>query len=97
MQADICLLNSIKYDFIGRFENLSTDAHKIMNRLKAPPTNAFSLGEKVHPTNSSAKIVNLYDKETYLRVKSMYKMDLDVELNDIHYTPPEALANAFGG
>ena len=68
-----------------------------MSFLKAPPTDAFSLGERVHPTNSSAKLVDLYDKETYMRVKDMYKMDLDIELNAIHYEPLKALANAYEG
>ncbi|CAI5980672.1 unnamed protein product [Closterium sp. NIES-64] len=58
----------------------------------------FAAGKGVHFTNSSNRVFDMIqDKETYLRVKRVYAMDMHSTLNDLHYNPPADLAKKFEG
>ena len=95
-QVDMCRLNDIKYDFVGRFEELEADAKVVMDRFGAPPLNAFSLGKALRQTNSSDKILRHYDtKELHGKVKNMYGMDLAFPLNKIVYDAPDAIRELY--
>ena len=95
-QADMCRLNDIKYDFVGRFEELEADAKVVMDRFGAPPLTAFSLGKSSRQTNSSDKILKHYDtKELYGKVKNTYGMDFAFPLNEIVYDAPHTIRELY--
>ena len=92
----MCRLNDIKYDFVGRFEELEADAKVVMDRFGAPPLNAFSLGKSLRQTNSSDKILRHYDtKELYGKVKNMYGMDLAFPLKEVVYDAPDTIRELY--
>ncbi|CAI7823905.1 unnamed protein product [Closterium sp. NIES-53] len=61
-QINLCKLNSIRYDFIGRFENLEEDVAKVMQQFGKEGKDAFNIGHGAHPTNASDKLLELYDQ-----------------------------------
>ncbi|CAI5963106.1 unnamed protein product [Closterium sp. NIES-65] len=61
-QINLCKLNSIRYDFIGRFENLEEDVAKVMRQFGKEGKDAFNIGHGAHPTNASDKLLELYDQ-----------------------------------
>ncbi|GJP65191.1 hypothetical protein CLOP_g22097, partial [Closterium sp. NIES-67] len=95
LQRDVCALGLIKYDFVGRFENLEEDAKHVVNRFGGKHFDIFSLGLNAHQTKSDKKLVETYDKETYEMVKKIYALDLEVPFNNISYTAPKPLYDRF--
>ena len=97
MQMDMCLLNHIKYDFVGRFENLDEDVKTIMGRIGAPPMTAFAVGGKANPTGANKKLLTyINSKHMYDSVKRMYGMDMAAPLNGIVHEPPDVLKAMYG-
>ncbi|CAI5944023.1 unnamed protein product, partial [Closterium sp. NIES-64] len=94
-EADVCELHRIKYDYVGRFENYEHDVAEVLSRFGKDANDAFSIGRGVHPTDASDKTVKLYNKKALGLVASMYKSDLDVPLNGIHYDVPANLRAAY--
>ncbi|GJP34520.1 hypothetical protein CLOM_g18958 [Closterium sp. NIES-68] len=95
-QSLLCGLDRIKYDFVGRFENMEEDVKHIMRRLGREPGDAFDFGKKIHPTKSRDQMLKLYsDAATYFKVKSTYRSDMDEPFNGIHYDPPPELSEKF--
>jgi hypothetical protein len=64
--------NKIMIDFLGRFENFSTDIKKIMNKLN------ISIPVIKLNTTTHKHYTQYYDKETIKMVEEMYKEDLDL-------------------
>ncbi|CAI7783130.1 unnamed protein product [Closterium sp. NIES-54] len=104
----LCGLNHIKYDVVGRFEHMQQDVQAVLSTLSEPAMaeeerggkveDPFAAGKGVHFTNSSNRVFDMIqDKETYLRVKRIYAMDMHSTLNDLHYDPPADLAKKFEG
>ncbi|CAI5511344.1 unnamed protein product [Closterium sp. Naga37s-1] len=107
-QTFLCGLNHIKYDVVGRFEHMQQDVQAVLSALGKPAVaeeerggkveDPFAAGKGVHFTNSSNRVFDMIqDKETYLRVKRIYAMDMHSTLNDLHYDPPADLAKKFEG
>ncbi|GJP48616.1 hypothetical protein CLOM_g7907 [Closterium sp. NIES-68] len=94
-EADVCELHRIKYDYVGRFENYEHDVAEVMRRFGKDAMDAFSIGRGVHPTDASDKTVKLYNKKALALVASVYKSDLDIPLNGIHYDVPTNLKAAY--
>ncbi|CAI5944021.1 unnamed protein product, partial [Closterium sp. NIES-64] len=62
-QMDVCRFDAIKFDFIGRFENLDADVAEVLHRLnKTDASGAFSIGLNAHRTNAEDKLTSLYDE-----------------------------------
>ncbi|CAI5978027.1 unnamed protein product [Closterium sp. NIES-65] len=96
IESLLCGLNHIKYHFVGRFERMERDMPALMALLGRQPGDAFAFGKSVHFTNSSHRLSEMFrDKETYMRVKRVYSMDMRSSLNRIHYEPPPELATRF--
>ena len=92
----MCLLDHIKYDFVGRFENLNEDVKAIMNRIGAPPMTAFDVGGNLHPTRANEKLLTYINSSAiYEAVKRMYRMDMAAPLNGIVYEPPDVLRDLY--
>ncbi|GJP85608.1 hypothetical protein CLOP_g15712 [Closterium sp. NIES-67] len=95
-QSLLCGLDHIKYDFVGRFERMERDVAALLALLGRDAGDAFAFGKSVHPTNSSSRLLEMFkDKETYMRVKRVYSIDMHSSLNNIHYKPPAELATRF--
>lgn len=62
MQVDVCGLDFIKYDFVGRFENMDSDVAHVLKRLGRPRGSAFELGKNAHPTAASARLAAMYSE-----------------------------------
>ena len=60
---DLCGLDFIKYDFVGRFERLDEDVGKVLQILQSQRFSAFDLGKKSHPTNSDSRLTQLYQNK----------------------------------
>ncbi|CAI7873209.1 unnamed protein product, partial [Closterium sp. NIES-54] len=95
-QINLCKLNSIRYDFIGRFENLEEDVAKVMQQFGKEGKDAFNIGHGAHPTNASDKLLELYDQGAFEAAMVAYKTDFSVPLNGLEYGPPQALVEKFG-
>lgn len=95
-QMDMCALNEIKYDFVGRFENLEEDAKKVMGIIGVEKLSAFSIGKKDHPTNASSRLTTFYDEDVFRSVKCTYSMDFEIPFNNISFRPPEILLEKYG-
>ncbi|CAI7793368.1 unnamed protein product [Closterium sp. NIES-54] len=94
-QIDLCKLDAIRYDFIGRFENLEEDVAKVMRHFGEEEKNPFHDAHWAHPTNASARLLELYDKSAYEDATITYNSEFSVPLNGLEYRPPQALADMF--
>ncbi|CAI5980737.1 unnamed protein product [Closterium sp. NIES-64] len=83
LQRDVCALGLIKYDFVGRFESLEEDAKYVVNRFGGDHLDIFNFGVNAHQTRADEKLVKMYDKETYERVKKLYALDLEIPFNNL--------------
>ncbi|CAI5481556.1 unnamed protein product [Closterium sp. Yama58-4] len=95
LQRDVCALGHIKYDFVGRFESLEEDAKYVVNRFGGDHLDIFNFGVNAHQTRSDEKLVKMYDKETYERVKKIYALDLEIPFNNISHAIPTPLFERF--
>ncbi|CAI5499237.1 unnamed protein product [Closterium sp. Naga37s-1] len=95
LQRDVCALGLIKYDFMGRFENLEEDAKYVVNRFGGDHLDIFNFGVNAHQTRADEKLVQMYDKETYERVKKLYALDLEIPFNDVSHSIPKPLFDRF--
>ncbi|GJP33706.1 hypothetical protein CLOM_g18228 [Closterium sp. NIES-68] len=94
-QSDICFMDKIKYDFVGRFENLEEDAKYVVNRFGGDHLDIFNFGVNAHFTNADSKLAKKYDKETYELVKKIFARDLHIPLNNITQAAPVVLVDMF--
>ena len=62
MQVTLCGLDQIKYNFIGKFENLQEDVLKVVARFNNSGLQLFKFGKSVHHTGSDKKVARVYDK-----------------------------------
>ena len=94
-QADICALNLIKYDFVGRFEKLATDSALVAKKMGAEEKGLglMTAYDSPHKTGSDRKLRVHYDKETTELVKEGYWMDIKIPLNNIDFKIPGVLKN----
>ncbi|CAI5504771.1 unnamed protein product, partial [Closterium sp. Naga37s-1] len=95
LQRDVCALGLIKYDFVGRFESLEEDAKYVVNRFGGDHLDIFNFGVNAHQTRADEKLVKMYDKETYERVKKLYALDLEIPFNNVSHTIPKPLFDRF--
>ncbi|CAI7841186.1 unnamed protein product [Closterium sp. NIES-53] len=95
LQRDVCALGLIKYDFVGRFENLEKDAKYVVNRFGGDHLDIFNFGINAHQTRADEKLVKMYDKETYERVKKIYALDLEIPFNNVTHAIPKPLFDRF--
>ncbi|CAI7920476.1 unnamed protein product, partial [Closterium sp. NIES-54] len=61
-QVDVCFMQMIKYDFVGRFENLEEDAKYVVNRFGGDHLDIFNFGVNAHQTRADTKLVKKYTK-----------------------------------
>ncbi|CAI7834837.1 unnamed protein product [Closterium sp. NIES-53] len=94
-QSDICFMDKIKYDFVGRFENLEEDAKYVVNRFGGDHLDIFNFGVNAHQTRADKKLAKKYDKETYELVKRVFARDLHIPLNNITQQAPSVLVDMF--
>ncbi|CAI5504382.1 unnamed protein product [Closterium sp. Naga37s-1] len=94
-QSDICFMDKIKYDFVGRFENLEEDAKYVVNRFGGDHLDIFNFGVNAHQTRADEKLAKKYDKETYELVKRVFARDLHIPLNNITQQAPSVLVEMF--
>ncbi|CAI5499235.1 unnamed protein product [Closterium sp. Naga37s-1] len=94
-QSDICFMDKIKYDFVGRFENLEEDAKYVVNRFGGDHLDIFNFGVNAHQTRADEKLAKKYDKETYELVKRVFARDLHIPLNNITQQAPSVLVAMF--
>ncbi|GJP48615.1 hypothetical protein CLOM_g7906 [Closterium sp. NIES-68] len=97
-QNDVCRFNKIRFDFVGRFENLAEDVGKVLQRLNRTvgASGAFKISKDAHPTNAGAKLLELYDEQSFKEGSLLYAMDMEIPLNGIHFEPPDSLVDKFG-
>ncbi|CAI5481554.1 unnamed protein product [Closterium sp. Yama58-4] len=94
-QSDICFMDKIKYDFVGRFESLEEDAKYVVNRFGGDHLDIFNFGVNAHQTRADTKLAKKYDKETYELVKRVFARDLHIPLNNITQQAPSVLVDMF--
>eukprot|EP00475_Leptophrys_vorax_P010821 TRINITY_DN17391_c1_g2_i1.p1 TRINITY_DN17391_c1_g2~~TRINITY_DN17391_c1_g2_i1.p1 ORF type:complete len:342 (+),score=19.17 TRINITY_DN17391_c1_g2_i1:3-1028(+) len=94
-QINLCKLDRIRYDFIGRFENLDADVVKVMHQFGLEEKEAFSEGHGAHPTNAGDKLADLYDKRAYDALLEAYAPDFQIPLNNITYEAPLSLKERY--
>ncbi|CAI5464859.1 unnamed protein product [Closterium sp. Yama58-4] len=80
-QADVCDLDSVKYDYVGRFEQLEEGVEYVMNHLGTSPLKAFGVGKEAHRTDADAHLRGMYTNEIYEMVKGLYASDFNIPLN----------------
>ncbi|CAI5486510.1 unnamed protein product, partial [Closterium sp. Naga37s-1] len=63
-QIDACQFDKIRFDFVGRFENLAEDVGLVLQRLNRTvgESGAFKISKDAHPTNAGSKLLELYDE-----------------------------------
>ncbi|CAI7786830.1 unnamed protein product [Closterium sp. NIES-54] len=59
-QTLLCALDRIKYDFVGRFENMDEDVMALMRRFGREPGDAFSFGKKLQKTKSRGRLSDAF-------------------------------------
>ncbi|CAI5519543.1 unnamed protein product [Closterium sp. Naga37s-1] len=97
-QNILCGLDRIRYDYVGRFENMDADVKALMHRFGRDPGDAFDFGKKIHPTKSRDQLQQMFsNKETYDIVRRVYGMDMHAPFNNISYDPPEELSRIYEG
>ncbi|CAI7834838.1 unnamed protein product [Closterium sp. NIES-53] len=96
-QVDVCFMQMIKYDFVGRFENLEEDAKYVVNRFGGDHLDIFNFGVNAHQTRADTKLVKKYTKDAYELVKEVYAQDFFIPLNNITQTAPSVLSQIFEG
>ncbi|GJP86035.1 hypothetical protein CLOP_g16102 [Closterium sp. NIES-67] len=96
-QVDVCFMQMIKYDFVGRFENLEEDAKYVVNRFGGDHLDIFNFGVNAHQTKADSKLVKKYTKDAYELVKEVYAQDFFIPLNNITQTAPPVLSQIFEG
>jgi hypothetical protein len=74
-QVILLRFSEVKYDFIGKFENLATDAPKLLNLIECDLE--FPSQEKVNfaPTRATDKLTQYYSAKERQLVKDLYNMD----------------------
>lgn len=60
VQTDLCGLDDVKYNFVGKFETLAEDVKSVTARFGHKNLSVFKFN--VHPTNTDSKLQNLYTK-----------------------------------
>lgn len=91
LQSDLCALSQVRYDFVGRMENLEEDSKRLMEALDMRTDSKLSELGHTHATNSDAKLLKHYTQELVGRVREVYGPDVKIPLNGIVHMPPTAL------
>ncbi|CAI5480603.1 unnamed protein product [Closterium sp. Yama58-4] len=83
-QTLLCVLDRIKYDFVGRFESMDEDVMTLMRRFGREPGDAFSFGKKLQKTKSRGRLSEAFaNKKTFDTVSHVYSLDVNNTLNHI--------------
>ncbi|CAI5497880.1 unnamed protein product, partial [Closterium sp. Naga37s-1] len=61
-QIDLCALDRVHYDFVGRFENMSADVAAVMRQLNTSDLGIFQKGKSLQLTGADQRSAQLYDK-----------------------------------
>ncbi|CAI5493623.1 unnamed protein product [Closterium sp. Naga37s-1] len=61
-QVELCALDWIKYDFVGRFESMMEGVQWVMQRLGTEQYGVFDSGHTLQATDADKRIARLYDK-----------------------------------
>ena len=72
-QTSILSLDSVKYDFVGRFENFSEDFERVHRRLGMEYT--VCKETRKHRTNASDLVREFYNEKELRVLKSIYMED----------------------
>ncbi|CAI5481299.1 unnamed protein product [Closterium sp. Yama58-4] len=62
-QVDLCALDSVHYDFVGRFENMTADVAAVMRQLNTSDLGIFQKGKSLQLTGADQRSAQLYDKK----------------------------------
>ncbi|CAI5469544.1 unnamed protein product [Closterium sp. Yama58-4] len=89
-QVDICNLNGIKYDYVGRFEHLKRDAERMAAEFGGKHLDLFEIDPSSHVVTNRS-VVKYYNEEATKLLMHVYKMDFRIPLNNISYWPPKSL------
>ncbi|CAI5945437.1 unnamed protein product [Closterium sp. NIES-65] len=89
-QVDICNLNGIKYDYVGRFEHFKRDAETMAGEFGGKHLDVFEIDPSAHVVTNRS-VVKYYNEEASKLLMQVYKMDFHIPLNNISYWPPKAL------
>lgn len=75
-QSLLLQLNTIQYDFIGRFESFSSSFPRVLERINVPPE-YFSSADKRsrHPTNSASKLQEYIGEPAKKLILTIYESD----------------------
>lgn len=76
-QAELTLIDRIQYDFIGRFENISTDAPKILEMMQCDIEFPTQKEIKFAPTGASQKMRTYYNGAEAALVEQIFKKDFE--------------------
>ncbi|CAI5492681.1 unnamed protein product [Closterium sp. Naga37s-1] len=90
-QIDLCALDRVHYDFVGRFENMSADVAAVMRQLNTSDLGIFQKGKSLQLTGADQRSAQLYDKDSLERANRIYSDDMSIPFNAIRYDIPEAL------
>ncbi|CAI7849649.1 unnamed protein product, partial [Closterium sp. NIES-54] len=90
-QIDLCALDRVHYDFVGRFENMSADVAAVMRQLNTSDLGIFQKGKSLQLTGADQRSAQLYDKDSLERAHRIYSDDMSIPFNAIRYDIPEAL------
>ncbi|CAI5463243.1 unnamed protein product [Closterium sp. Yama58-4] len=90
-QVDLCALDSVHYDFVGRFENMTADVAAVMRQLNTSDLGIFQKGKSLQLTGADQRSAQLYDKDSLERARRIYSDDMSIPFNAIRYDIPEAL------
>lgn len=94
MQSDVCQLNDIKYDFIGRFESLEADSKALIRRLKDHLSLKESDVQELKPLEAvdvENQLDTYFSSHATRAVGKLYRSDMKSTLNSIKYAVPKAL------
>ncbi|CAI7823159.1 unnamed protein product [Closterium sp. NIES-53] len=90
-QVELCALDWIKYDFVGRFESMMEGVQWVMQRLGTEQYGVFDSGHTLQATDADKRIARLYDKATFDIVTRAYARDRYIPFNNIVYEAPKLL------
>jgi hypothetical protein len=75
LQSKLLNINSVKFDLLGRFESLATDATEILAFIGSPLSFPSQKDIKFKPTGAINKVQKYYDDECYALVNDIYADD----------------------
>ena len=90
-QADMCALNTIKYDLIIPFKMIQEGVEMLAQNLRLRERNIPlpDIKSKLHATGSEKEAAKYQTPQSIEEVARSYYMDLSFPLNGVHFFPPE--------